>query len=136
MISLDALKSLEKLSELGKKEKIISIGDIKITISTLDTGDETDVFVSCSELSGNAYFNTLKLATLKYAIRAVNGERLDSYLEETDLRKKEQARADVLQKVSDIVKKWDEKVVSFLYTEWANLAKESEDEIEEKQLLK
>jgi hypothetical protein len=136
MNNLDALNALDKLSELGKKQKEIKVGDMSILLSTLDTGDETDVFVSCSELTGNAYFYTLKLATLKYAIRAVNGNKLDSYLELKDLGERQKNRAEILQKISDILKKWDEKVITYLYTEWAKLSKESEDELEQQGLLK
>jgi len=135
MENLDALKALDKLSELGKKQKDVKIGDMSITVSTLDTGDETDVFISCSELTGNAYFYTLKLSTLKYAIRAVNGQRLDLYLDIKDVGQRIKSRSDVLQQVSDILRKMDEKVISFLYSEWAKMSKESEDELQSQGIM-
>jgi hypothetical protein len=135
MQNLDALNALNKLCELGKKQKDIKIGDLIITLSTLNTGDETEVFISCSELQGNAYFNTLKLQTLKYAIKAVNNQKLDNYNDIEDNVEKQKNKNDTLQKISEILKNFDDKIITFLYTEWAKLSKESEDELASKGLI-
>jgi hypothetical protein len=129
---MDAFKALEELSKLGKVEGEVKLGEVKLILGTLDTEQESDVFGACSELTGNAYFYKLKLGTVKYSLKAIGDVRLDDYLkiEKADERKK--AKEDTLAKISEIIGKWDENVISYLYSEWNKLAKKSEDDLKTK----
>ena len=129
---MDAFKALEELSKLGKMESEIKVGEVTITLGTLDTEQESDVFVQCSELTGNAYFYKLKLETVKYALRAVGGARVDDYIKIEKDEERQKMKKEALERISGILKTWDENVLSFLYNEWAKLAKKSEDELKSK----
>jgi hypothetical protein len=136
---MDAFKALEELSKLGKVEGNVNVGDaIKLILGTLDTEQESDVFAKCADLTGNAYFYQLKLGTIKYSLKGIYADdgktvvRLDDYLsiEKADERKK--AREVTLARIDEIIGKWDENVISYLYSEWNKLAKKSEDDLKEK----
>ncbi len=134
---MNAFDVLTRLSKLGKKSKIVDLGDVKIKLATLDSQQESDVFISCTDLTGNAYFYKLKAETLKYAIKEVDGERLDSYedIKETDDKEKERKEAmkkDILIRLSKILNSWDENLISFLYSKWLELSNESEEELKAK----
>ena len=132
---MDALSTLKELSKLGKKEKEYSIGDVKITLGTLDTEQEGNVFTSCADLAGNAYFYKLKLETIKHSLRVVGNERLDIYLDVKEIDKREEMKKEVLDKIANILKTWDENVVSYLYSKWSELSKESEEELKAKGII-
>ena len=106
-----AFEGLEKLGELGKKEKEVKAGNVKLTIGTLDSEEEVEVFSACSNLSGNSYFYKLKKETLKYCIKAVDGKRLDDYKKVDDQKEREKLRDEVLEKKSAIIKTWDDTVI-------------------------
>lgn len=129
---MDAFEALSELSKLGKKTKEVDVGDLKILLSTLDADQEGEVFVKCADLTGNAYYYKLKSETVKYAIRAVNGKRLDEYETVKEQDKRDKLKKETLDKLSTIIGTWDENVISFLYSKWASLSKESEDELKSK----
>jgi len=126
---MDAFEALKSLSKLGKRTKEIQVGSMKLLLSTMNAEQEGNVFVTCSDLSGNAYFNKLRLETLKFALKAVDGSRLDSYEEINDEVEREKSKKQILEKVQKILGTWDENVISFLYSKWAELSKESEDDL-------
>jgi len=130
-----AFEALTKLSEIGKKSKVEQIGNLKLLLTTLTSDEETNVFIACSELTGNAYFNKLKSETLKYAIKAVNDQRLDEYESIKEEVKREVLRKETLLKLEKILGSWDENVIAFLYTKWVAISKESEKELQEKGFL-
>jgi hypothetical protein len=130
--NLDAMKALQSLSRLGKKERDVKIEETTITLSALDTGDETEVYVACSELQGNAYFYKLKLETLKYSICAVNGKRLDTYRGIDDFNQRQVNKIKSLDEISEVLKTWNENVVTYLFTEFSKLTGEVEKELTDK----
>jgi hypothetical protein len=132
---MDIFESLNELSKLGKKTKEVSVGETKILLSTLDASQEGEVFIACAELSGNAYFYKLKTHTLTHSIKAVNGQRLDAYENIKEKDEREKLKKETLEKVSNILGTWDENVISFLYSKWSILSKESEDELKKKGLI-
>jgi len=131
----DAFEALSQLTKLGKKTKEIEIEGQKILLSTLDSEKEALVFVACSSLSGNAYFFKLKSETIKFSICAVNDIRLDEYQTIKDPSKKEQLKNETLSKLDSIIGTWDENIVSYIYSKWVELSKESEDELKKKGLI-
>jgi hypothetical protein len=126
---MDAFEALGQLAKLGKKIKEVQLGDLKIELGTLNAEQEGNVFVTCADLTGNAYFNRLKLETLKYSIKAVNGSRLDDYEKLSEDAKREKLKIETLDKLQKILGSWDENVISFLYSKWSELSKEAEDEL-------
>jgi hypothetical protein len=132
---MDAFAALSELSKLGKKTEIVDINSLKLLLSTLDSEQEGYVFAACAEMVGNAYFLKLKSETLKYAIRAVNEQRLDEYETLIDADKREQVKNETLSKLEKIIGTWDENVISFLYSKWSALTKVAEKELKEKGLI-
>lgn len=132
---MDAFAALGELAKLGKKTKIVDVGDLKLLLSTLDSEQEGFVFIACAELSGNAYFLKMKSETLKYAIRAVNEQRLDDYESFVDMEVKMRVKNETLEKLEKIIKSWDENIISFLYSKWMELTKEADADLKEKGLL-
>jgi hypothetical protein len=132
---MNAFDALSELSKLGKKTKEVTVGELNILLSTLDAEQEGEVFVACAELTGNAYFYRLKKETLKYSIRAVNGQRLDDYENVKEQDKRDKLKKETLEKLSGILGTWDENVISFLYSKWAVLSKESEEDLKSKGIL-
>lgn len=130
---MDAFEALTELGKLGKKQKEEQIGETKLLLSTIDAEQEGNVFMACAELTGNAYFFKLKSETLKYAIRAVNGKRLDEY-ENAKVEERDKLKKETLEKVAKILGSWDQNVISFLYSKWLDLTKESEKELQSKGL--
>lgn len=131
---MDVFAALSELSNIGKKSKEVPVGQLKLLLSTLDSEQESLVFIACSDMTGNAYFSRLKSETLKYAIIAVNGERLDSYVNALP-EKKESLKKETLEKLENIIKTWDENVISFLYAKWIELTKESEEDLKKLGLI-
>jgi tRNA threonylcarbamoyladenosine modification (KEOPS) complex Cgi121 subunit len=129
---MDAFESLTELAKLGKKTKEVEIAEMKILLSTLNVQQEGDVFVTCADLTGNAYFYKLKCETLKYSIKAVNGQMLDAYEDIKIEADREKMRKETLEKIAKILSSWDENVISFLYRQWVELSKQSEEELKEK----
>jgi hypothetical protein len=133
--AFDIFAALEDISKLGKLTKDVKVDNLSITLSTLDSEQEGLVFITSSEFTGNAYFYKMKAETLKYAIRAVNGIKLDVYTEASP-EKIESLKDETLSKLEKIIAKWDENVVSFLYNEWVELTKESEKILISKGIMK
>lgn len=132
---MDAFAALGELAKLGKKTKVVDVGELKLLLSTLDSEQEGLVFIACAELTGNAYFLKMKSETLKYAIRAVNEQRLDDYESFVDLEVKTRVKNETLEKLEKIIKTWDENIISFLYSKWMELTKEADNDLKEKGLL-
>lgn len=132
---MDAFSALSELSKLGKKTDIVDIDGLKLLISTLDSEQEGEVFAACAEMSGNAYFYKLKSETLKYAIRAVNEQRLDEYEAIAEIDKREELKKQTLDKLQKIIGTWDENVISFLYSKWTKLTEVAEEELKTKGLI-
>ncbi|MDD5649718.1 MAG: hypothetical protein PHF86_04760 [Candidatus Nanoarchaeia archaeon] len=135
MGTTDIFSVLSELSKLGKKTKDVKIGELNLTLSTLDSDQEGNVFISCSDLTGNAYFYKLKSETLKHAIKVVNGKHLDDYEGIDDESKLKKAKQETLDKLGKIIGSWNETVISFLYSKWIELTSEVDKELKEKGLL-
>jgi hypothetical protein len=132
---MNAFEALSELSKLGKLTKEVEVGQLKILLSTLDAEQEGEVFVACADLTGNAYFYKLKSETFKYSIKAVNGQRLDEYENVKETDKKDKLKKETFEQLSKILGTWDENVISFLYSKWAALSKESEEELKSKGIV-
>jgi hypothetical protein len=131
----NAFEVLTELSKLGKMSREFEIGNMKLLLSTLDAEQEGNVFIACADLTGNAYFYKLKAETLKYSIKAVNGQRLDEYESVTDVAQREKMKKETLEKLEKIIGSWDENVISFLYSKWSVLSKESEEDLKSKGIV-
>jgi ADP-dependent phosphofructokinase/glucokinase len=132
---MDPFEALTELAKIGKMTKEFEIAEMKILLSTLDAESESNVFISCSDLSGNAYFNKLKAETLKYAIKAVNGQKLDGYEDIKEEVERNKLKKETLEKLAKILSQWDQNVISFLYKKWTELSKESEEDLKSKGLV-
>jgi len=126
----DPFEKLNELSKLGKKEKDVLIGEVTVTVGTIDADDETNVFISCAKYDGTSYFYKLKQETLKYAIKAVDTIRIDDYKRIIKDEDREAAKKQALERIEKIIKTWDDGLINYLYTEQAQLAKDSEKDLE------
>jgi len=128
-MSGSAFEALSELSKYGKKTKVVSVGEVKLTLATLNSEQEGNVFISCSDLNGNAYWYKLKRETLKYSVKAVNEMRLDEYEKVEDKDKREVLKKQTLESIDEIMGNWDENLIDYLYSKWSELSKESEEEL-------
>ena len=131
----DVFEALSELSKLGKKTKEVELNELKIELSTLNAEDESATFVASADLTGSAYFAKIKSETLKYSIKAVNGIRLDEYELFKEVDKREKMKKETLDTLTKILGSWDENVITFLYSKWAELSKESEEDLRSKGLV-
>jgi len=132
----EVFEALSQLSKLGKMSKEVELEGLKIELCTLDSNEEGEIFVTCADLTGNAYFSKVKSETLKYSIRAVNGKRLDEYKLIVEEKERDKLRKETLEKLQKILGTWDENVIAFLYGKWAELSKESEEDLVKKGIVK
>lgn len=102
----DALTALNAISELRQRAIDKVIDEYKFTIKSLGAKDETDTFISCMELWGQAFIYQHKIETLSRAITHVNDVSLESI--GVDDRRQ-------------IIGTWNQELVDELYLEYANL---------------
>jgi len=83
----DAIQLLKDLGKTGYKEKVINIADgFSITLKTLTSREDTDVFNVLDGLKGSEFFHNHKVHTLARCVIQINEFRFDI---ESDLKVKE-----------------------------------------------
>ena len=132
----DPFEVLTKLTELSKETEEITItNDFKITISTVGSEDEADIFAAANKEKGTSeYFSRHKRETIVRAIIAINGLSLKDYekLENEEYRK---VKEETLNKVRKIVDGWDDNLVTFIYGKWSGIVKKNEDKLTKMKIL-
>ena len=77
-MSNDALVLLRSLESYGYTERIVTIGQVKLTLAPLAAGETVDVFESSNRFNDvDAANQTLKIETLARSIIAVNEHRFN-----------------------------------------------------------
>lgn len=102
----NALTALSAISELRQRTVVKTIDEYKFTIKSLGAKDETDTFIDCMQLWGQAFLYQHKIETLSRAITHVN----DLPLESVSIDERRQ-----------IIGTWNQELVDELYLEYANL---------------
>jgi len=126
----DPFELLIRASEIGKKSKdIVLSNDFEITLQTLNSEDEMNVFAYSENFEGGKFLTRHKIETLVYAIVKVNKKDLREYEKEEDLEKRKKLKEEVLTKVRAIVSTWRDELISFVYSEFGELTDESEKEM-------
>ncbi len=102
----DPITAMQAVAELRHRTKIVELDNFKVTLRTLGTKDETDTFINCMHLWGQAFIYKHKIETLIFAIVQINGMSLDGVNEESK-------RA--------VIEKWSQDIVDELYLEYAKM---------------
>ena len=102
----DPLMAMKAVAELRHRSKDVEFDDFKVTIRTLGTKKETDTFINCMNLWGQAFIYKHKIETLIRAITHINGLTLESVKEE-DKR--------------SVIESWSKDIVDEIYLEYAKL---------------
>ncbi|MDO8640286.1 MAG: hypothetical protein Q7R33_01980 [Nitrosarchaeum sp.] len=103
----DPLAAMNAVSDLKQRTKIVELDDnFKVTVRTLGAKDETDTFIECMNLWGQAFLYKHKLETLCRSIIDINGVSIQA--------------VDIVLK-RDIMGKWSQEVIDELYIEYARL---------------
>lgn len=102
----DPLLAMKAVAELYKRSKVVELNEFEITIRTLGTKDETDTFINCMNLWGQAFIYKHKIETLILAITHVNGLSLENI--EIEVRR-------------EIINKWNQQIIDEIYFEYAKL---------------
>jgi len=103
----DPITAMKAISELRRRTVDVPIEDgFTVTLRTLGTKSETDTFVNCMSLWGQAFLYKHKIETLISAITHINGLPLDSV---SDVDKR------------SIIESWSQDLVDDLYIAYAKL---------------
>jgi len=117
----DPLSAMKAVSELNHRSVDVKIGsgDFVVTVRTLGTQDETNTFINCMHLWGQAFIYKHKVETLIRAITKINGLSLE------DISEKEKR---------EIIEEWNQDIVDEIYLEYAKLIGSVESYLEKIQL--
>jgi len=102
----DPLLAMNAISEIRHRSKDVPVENFIVTIRTLGAKDETDTFIDCMNLWGQAFIYQHKLETLCRAITHVNKMSLDKM----SVNEKRQ-----------IISSWHQELIDELYVEYARL---------------
>jgi len=102
----DPIVALNSIAELKARSKEVTVENRIITIKTLGARDETDSFVECMKLWGQAMIYKHKLETMYRAITHIDGISL----EKVDFTEKKM-----------IIDTWKQEIIDQLYNEYAIL---------------
>jgi hypothetical protein len=102
----DPLLAMQAVAELHQRSKIIKLNDFEIIVRTLGTKDETDTFINCMNLWGQAFIYKHKIETLILAITHINGLSLENVN---------------IEKRREIINLWNQEIVDEIYLEYAKL---------------
>jgi hypothetical protein len=102
----DPVLALNAIAELRFRSKEVPLDDHIITVRTLGAKDETDTFVECMSLWGQAMIYRHKIETLCRAITHIDSISLEK-VDTTEKR--------------IIIESWSQQVVDDLYIEYAKL---------------
>lgn len=102
----DPMMAMRAVAELRHRSKDVEFDDFKVTIRTLGTKKETDTFINCMNLWGQAFIYKHKIETLVRAITHINGLSLENIKEE-DKR--------------FVIESWSQEIVDEIYLEYAKI---------------
>lgn len=126
----DPFELLEKVSEIGKKEKNVKISDeLNIVIETLTAEDEGKIFSNTDKFDGTEYFLNHKIETICYATCKINEKSLREYEKIEDDLERERVKKQTIDKLRIIIKKWNDDVVNFVYGKYVELSSESDEDL-------
>lgn len=108
----DPLLALTAIAELRFRTKEVPLDEHVITIRTLGAKDETDTFVECMSLWGQAMIYKHKIETLCRAITHIDSLSLE--------------KISVMEK-KIIIETWSQEIIDELYTEYAKLLGVTDD---------
>jgi len=116
----DPLSAMKAVSELSHRSVDVNINEeFTVTVRTLGTKAETNTFIECMNLWGQAFIYKHKIETLIRSITHVNGLSLED-IKETDKR--------------EIIESWNQDIVDEIYLEYAKLIGEVESYLDRIQL--
>jgi len=122
----DPFAMLDKIEEIGKKEKWIDISkDSKILLTTLNAEDEVEIFKACRNETGFGYLSQNKFEVLGRSIKGINKKKF-KYLEMEDGPERNIERERTISEVIKRVESWHDDVVSFIYAQWLALTGDAE----------
>lgn len=102
----DPLSAMKAVSELRHRTKVVNLDDnFKITLRTLGTKKETDTFINCMHLWGQAFIYKHKIETLIHAIIQINDVQIDV---DEDAKR-------------SLIELWSQDVIDELYLEYATM---------------
>lgn len=113
--SWDAMGAIAKLQH---KEINITIEEITITMRSLGAKEETDSFIECQHLWGQAFLFQHKIEVLSRSIIAVNGEKFSKIPADGDDLSDEKR---MLNKKRELIGQWRQNLVDELYQKYANM---------------
>ncbi len=117
----DPLAILDKIEEIGKKEKWIDISkDYKVLITTINAEEEVEIFKACRSENGFGYLAKNKFEVLARAIKGINKMKF-KYIEMEDGPERNIERERTIEEVRKRVETWNDDVVSYTYSEWLSL---------------
>jgi hypothetical protein len=102
----DPLLAMNAISEIRHRSKDVTIENFVVTVRTLGAKDETDTFIECMNLWGQAFIYQHKIETLCRSITHVNKMSLDKM----GISEKKQ-----------IISSWHQELIDELYLEYAKL---------------
>lgn len=102
----DPLIAMNAVAELRHRSTDVEFDNFKVTVRTLGTKKETDTFINCMNLWGQAFIYKHKIETLIKAITHVNELSVED-INEDDKRA--------------IIEKWSQDIVDEIYLEYAKL---------------
>lgn len=102
----DPLMAMKAVADLRHRTKDVEFDGFKVTIRTLGTKKETDTFINCMNLWGQAFIYKHKIETLIRSITHVNDLSVEN-VNEDDKRA--------------IIEKWSQEIVDEIYLEYAKL---------------
>lgn len=132
----DPFAILEKIIEVGKKRGEVEISDkLKIVLETLGSDDEGEVFVNVEKYEGSEFLTKHKIETISYSMCEINGKSLREYEKLEDRKERETVKKETIDKIREIVSKWNDDLVSFVYNQYVVTVLESEQSLRELGIL-
>lgn len=126
---IDPFEVLNKLASIGKKRKSIEVSGTTIVLETLGAEDEARVFALCNDAEGSEFFSKNKREMLIHSIAEINGKSLKEYENIENLTERSTLKKETLEKIRNIVNGWADEFITYLYTKFADLIAESEEEM-------
>ena len=125
----DPFSFLDKIEEIGKHEKTVKLNDdFSILLSTISADEEAQIFKNCANYEGSEYITRSKIETLVFAIKGVNDNKFNyDEIENEEERSKERNTA--INELRKRIAKWRDEVITYLYQEWLELTKNSEEQL-------
>lgn len=103
----DPMQAMQAVSELQQRSTDVEINDeFSITVRTLGAKDETESFIDCMNLWGQAFLLKHKMETLCRAITHINNVSIET-IELEDKR--------------EVIGSWSQELVDELYLEYAKM---------------